>query len=186
MPQIVAAVTAQYTGVAGFGEGKVTPTFASIVHFALLLRALMNQPLVPRHPSGAAGEVMTETSSVDLVRMGGLLFRGVGISVALVLLLYGAYHAIDVFVQVGRLLKDPSQAAPAVDSLAEIIDAPQLKFLFNGQDVGVGRAVAVILLGLGYLLWAWIPLAIIGAAGKLLHLLAGGRPAPPPPPPRGD
>ncbi len=159
---------------------------AAIVHLALPFCALMNQPLVPRHPSGAAGELTTETPSIDLLRIGGLLFRGVGISVALLLLLYGAYHAIDVFVQVGRLLKDPSQGAPAVDSLAEIIDAPHLKFLLNGQDVGVGRTVAVILLGMGYLLWAWIPLAIIGAAGKLLHLLAGGRPAPPPPPPRRD
>ncbi|MDP1560575.1 MAG: hypothetical protein Q8M16_04175 [Pirellulaceae bacterium] len=46
-----------------------------------------------------------------------------------------------------------------------------MRFNHAGDTVEVGRLVAVLVLGIGYVLWAWIPLWIIGTAARVLKSL---------------
>ncbi len=128
----------------------------------------MADPMVPRHPSGSTGELAPDHEMFDLFRSIGTLLRLLVVAVLCLMLLYGVYCAIDVFGQVGGLLKDPARLKEPVDSLATIIHADQLTVTINDEKVGFGRVVAIVLLGFGHLLWAWIPLLIISVSTRLL------------------
>ncbi len=144
----------------------------------------MPDPFIPKHPHGVAGENLVEPPPVDILRAMGMMFRGLAMTAVFLLLLCGAYYAIDVFRQIGALVNNPATGKAAVDSLAEIIDAPQLSFPVNGKSVGFGKVAAVIILGIGYLLWAWVPLTILSVSGRLLLTLAGDKKPPAAPRPR--
>ncbi|MFO0906012.1 MAG: hypothetical protein U0939_23595 [Pirellulales bacterium] len=145
----------------------------------------MADPLVPRHPQGTSGDLPHETGAGDLFRSLGHLVRMIVMGVLFVLLLYGVYYALEVFTQVGGIVKDPQQIKQPIEKLTEIIQGEQLVVPVEGEKMPLGRVVAVVLLGFGYLLWAWIPLLIISLAGRLLLAIAGYRKEPgPPPPPR--
>ena len=135
----------------------------------------MVDPIVPRHPQGTSGELPHESGAGDLFRSLGNLIRLIVMGVLFILLLYGVYYALDVFVQVGAIVKDPQQIKQPIEKLTEIIQGEQLIVPVEGEKLPLGRVIAVILLGLGYLLWAWIPLLIISLAGRLLLTLAGYR-----------
>ncbi|MFO0819341.1 MAG: hypothetical protein U1A77_15450 [Pirellulales bacterium] len=142
----------------------------------------MADPFVPRHPQGTASDVGHHAPAVDLVRTIGLVFRGLALFIVLGLFIFGAYYAVDVFLHLGKLVKNPADASGPIDQVAEIIDAQQLVIGTQGQTVNVGRVAAFALYGVSIVLWAWIPLSIMSVSGRLLLLLATGRKPPPPPP----
>lgn len=90
-----------------------------------------------------------------------------------VLILVGAYYAVQVFFTVGGLLRDPAGLDAPVKRLAEVISADKLAFNAGGQQVEPGGTLALCLLLVWNIFWAWIPLAIIAAGGRLVA--AGSR-----------
>jgi hypothetical protein len=116
----------------------------------------------------------------DWLKMAGRLCRGVGLTLVLVLFMFGVWNAFQVFWQVQRLVTDPAQAGTSVDTIANLIDAENITFSSNGQAaVKLGRAVSFAFLLMLYIVWVWVPMVIIGTTGRLL--LAGFDRKPPPP-----
>jgi hypothetical protein len=66
--------------------------------------------------------------------------------------------------------------------MAKTIDAEHLAVDMGEQTIAPGRLLAMLILLLWYLLWAWIPLATLGAGGRLLYwtFRLGNKPAEPP------
>jgi len=89
----------------------------------------------------------------------------------LVTLLIAAYQAFSVFLQIGVLLRDPGAAESAVETVARLIEAEKLAFSHFNDRIKIRRLVSVLVLGFGYLLWASIPLWIIGTAARVLKSL---------------
>jgi hypothetical protein len=86
----------------------------------------------------------------------------------LVLILVGAIYAVQVFWSVGSLLKNPAGLEGPVKTMEQLISAEKLGIQFNGQPVNFGGMIALCLLFLWYVFWAWIPLALIAAGGRLV------------------
>src|SRR5688572_26190091 len=85
-----------------------------------------------------------------------------------VLILVGVVYGVQVFLTVGSLLKDPAGLDAPVKAMEKVISAENLALNINGQAIQVGGAVALMLMFLWYVFWAWIPLAIIAAGGRLV------------------
>ncbi len=108
-------------------------------------------------------------SNVDLVNGIQLVFRGLTSTAVLLLLLCGTCYAIDVFVKVAAILNRPQAIEEHLAALARMIDADKLVIEFQpGKSFSIGRVVALCLFGVGYLLWASIPLKIVSTVGRLL------------------
>jgi hypothetical protein len=90
-----------------------------------------------------------------------------------VLILVGAIYAVQVFFSVGGLLKDPAQLGAPVKRVEEVISADKLTMNVGGEQVEPGGTISLCLLLLWYMFWAWIPLALIAAGGRLVA--AGSR-----------
>ncbi len=104
-------------------------------------------------------------SPLELVMAGARIFTLVA---GLLLILVGSVYAVEVFWSVGSLLKDPAGLEGPVKSFEKIISAENLALPLNGQPVQFGGAIALSLLFVWYAFWAWIPLALIGAGGRLV------------------
>ncbi len=63
---------------------------------------------------------------------------------------------------------DPSSIKEQVLQINDLIDGDQLNFGDPANPVAVGRTVSMVILGLIYLVWAWIPLLLIGVTGRVL------------------
>lgn len=129
----------------------------------------MTDPVVPRHPAGASGQTEQEPTNFDLTRGMDVFFRGLALSVLVIVLICGVYYGVEVFWRIGDLLTDPKKAESAVKSVAEMIDADKLTIEYQpGKILQPGRALALLLLGLGHLAWAWIPVQVIATTGRVL------------------
>ena len=85
------------------------------------------------------------------------------------LLVVGVYQANIVFQQVGRLIMDPKHAETSVDQIAKMIDYESLRFAQeNNNVISFGRLLSFLLLLSCYLVWLWVPLAIIATCARLL------------------
>ncbi len=104
-------------------------------------------------------------SPLDMLLAGARIFTLVA---GVVLILVGVVYAVQVFLTVGSIVKNPAALEGPVKSFEKVISAEQLAVNVNGQAVRVGGAVALMLLFVWYLFWAWIPLAIIAAGGRLV------------------
>jgi hypothetical protein len=104
-------------------------------------------------------------SPLELVMAGARVFTLVA---GIVLILVGAVYAVQVFWSVGSLLKNPAGLEGPVKTVEKLISAENLAVPVNGQPVQFGGAIAMCLLLLWYLFWAWIPLALIAAGGRLV------------------
>jgi hypothetical protein len=102
---------------------------------------------------------------MDMILAGARVFT---LIVGVVLILVGVVYAVQVFLTVGSLLKDPGGLAAPVKAVEKVISAENLALNVNGQPVAFGGVVALLLMFLWYAFWAWIPLAIIAAGGRLV------------------
>lgn len=84
------------------------------------------------------------------------------------LILVGAVYAVSVFLSVGSLLKNPAALAGPLETFKRLIGADKLVLNAGGQVVEVGGMAAIGILFLWYVFWAWIPLALIAAGGRLV------------------
>lgn len=141
----------------------------------------MNDPLTSNN-SLVGGETTPVSSELDLKwlpelasRIGRWLARGI----VLLMLVFAVYYAFQVFFQVGSLLRDPANAEPAVQTVAQLIEADKLRVSHMGESIEFGRLISVLVLGLGYVFWALIPLWIIGTAIQALKTLQTGPASPP-------
>lgn len=89
--------------------------------------------------------------------------------IGLGLVLTGAYYALDVFQAVGVLVRDPKGLEGPTAAMATVIDAERLAVKLGDQSVAPGKWAALGCLFGWYVLWCWIPLAIIGAGGRVLY-----------------
>jgi hypothetical protein len=105
------------------------------------------------------------TSPMDLL-LGGA--RILTLMAGVVLILVGVVYAVQVFLTVGSLLKNPTGLEGPVKAMEKVISAEQMALNINGQAIPFGGAVALLLMFLWYVFWAWIPLAIIAAGGRLV------------------
>ena len=108
------------------------------------------------------------SSPDDLVGALAALLRGLCLVAFFVVLVIGMYYAIQVFTQVGRVITDPGIARDSVDAIAEMIDAEKLTWNLGQDPIEPGRLIAYLLLFVWYLIWFWIPMALIHAAGKII------------------
>lgn len=88
--------------------------------------------------------------------------------IGVVLILVGVAYAVQVFQAVGGLLRDPAGLEAPVQKMQKIIGAEKMEVNINGQAFPVGGAISLLLMFLWYAFWAWIPLAIIAAGGRLV------------------
>lgn len=116
----------------------------------------MDNPHDPRPPSESTLETFA-----NIVRYLSLL----GIFSLLVL---GVCQANTVFQQVGRLITDPKHAEASVDQIAKMIDTESLKISLPDNVISFGRLLSFLLLLVCYLVWLWVPLAIIATCARLL------------------
>lgn len=86
------------------------------------------------------------------------------------LLIFGCYYAIQVFLQIGRLVQNPAIAKEAVGTVADMIEAEQLVVPIGKEQepIKIGKLIALLVVVFGYFLWSWIPLKIVGIAGSSL------------------
>ena len=97
------------------------------------------------------------------------LTRVLCLFVLLGLLIFGSYYAIYAFLQVGKVLADPSLAEQAVETISRMIDGEQLVIpVAENEKIPVGKFVSLLALFFGYLIWVWIPLKIVGIVGIVL------------------
>ncbi len=105
-------------------------------------------------------------SPLDLVMAGA---RMLTLLAGVVLILVGVVYAVQVFLAVGSLLKDPAAGLEGpVKGVEKLISAETMVLDLNGQTVRFGGTTAMLLMFVWYAFWAWIPLAIIGAGGRLV------------------
>lgn len=105
------------------------------------------------------------SSPMDMLLVGA---RVLTLIAGVVLILVGVVYAVQVFLTVGSLLRDPAGLEGPVKAVEKVISAENLALNLNGQAIQVGGMVAMLLMFLWYVFWAWIPLAIIVAGGKLV------------------
>jgi hypothetical protein len=105
------------------------------------------------------------SSPIDMLLAGARILT---LITGVVLILVGVVYGIQVFLTVGSLLKNPAGLEAPVKAMEKVISAENLALNINGQAIQVGGAVALLLMFLWYVFWAWIPLAIIAAGGKLV------------------
>lgn len=89
--------------------------------------------------------------------------------VGLLLVVMGACYAISVFSTVGGILKSPQGLQAPVEAMAATIHADELKITVAEVSIAPGYVVALLLVLLWHVFWAWIPLALLGAGGRLLY-----------------
>jgi hypothetical protein len=101
--------------------------------------------------------------------------------VGLLLVAMGACYAISVFSTVGAILKNPQGLQAPVEAMAATIHADELKVTVGESSIAPGHVVALLLVLLWHMFWAWIPLALLAAGGRLLYWTfhAGPKPGPP-------
>lgn len=129
----------------------------------------MTDPVIPRYPAGASGQPASEPAPADLTRGMDVFFRGLALSVLVIVLLCGVYYGLEVFGRIGAILKDPKQVEAAVVSTTQLIDGDKLKVEYQpDKTLEPGRAIALVLLGVGYLVWAMIPIQIVATTGRVL------------------
>ena len=111
-----------------------------------------------------------------------LAARIAGQVVGLLLVLLGAGYVLYAFTAIGGIVRNPNQLDAAVAAMARTIDAEHLAVKVGEETIAPGRLLAMLILLLWYLLWSWIPLAILGAGGRLLYwtFRLGNKPAEPP------
>lgn len=88
--------------------------------------------------------------------------------VGVVLILAGVVYSVQVFQAVGGLLRDPAGLEAPLQKMQKMIGAEKMEVNLNGQPFPVGGAISLLLMFLWYAFWAWIPLAIIAAGGRLV------------------
>ncbi len=128
--------------------------------------------LIGRESPPTAGELNLQV----LADWAGRVLRWTARGIVLLMLIVGVYYAFDVFFQVGALLRDPAAAEASVLAVSGLIEGEKLRFDHFGEVIEVGRLVAVLVLGLGYVLLASIPLWIIGTAARVLQALGNHHP----------
>ena len=104
-------------------------------------------------------------SPLDVIMTGARLLT---VFAGVILILAGVVYAVQVFQAVGGLLRDPAGLQAPVETMAKIIGAEKLEININGQPLAIGGVVSLLLMFLWYAFWAWIPLAIIAAGGRLV------------------
>ncbi|MDA0660253.1 MAG: hypothetical protein O3C60_15645 [Planctomycetota bacterium] len=128
----------------------------------------MNNPHDPQVPSDSIPEAIANV-------MRYLCLIGI-----FMLLVVGVYQASIVFQQVGRLITDTKHVEASVDQIAKMIDTESLKIVQQDNVISFGRLISFLLLLVCYLVWLWVPLAIIATCARLLlvGLMPRGRTVP--------
>ncbi|QDT66355.1 hypothetical protein [Calycomorphotria hydatis] len=100
------------------------------------------------------------------------LVRMLMVVIGALLLIVGAYLGYQVFAQLGLVIREGDGLEAGVERIAKIIDADTMHYKDQqkGVDIPIGRTVAMVCYGGWFLLWVWIPLALIRVAGSLLSL----------------
>lgn len=104
----------------------------------------------------------------DMVDTAGYIVRGITMLILTLLLVLGAYYALKVFVRIGGVATQPAEIEEQVIAINNIIEGEQLNFGNPQQPIRVGRTISMVILGIIYLVWAWIPLLIIATTGRVL------------------
>lgn len=139
----------------------------------------MVNPEVSRYPAGTSGQIPHESGSGDLVRGLDVFFRGLTLSVLVIVMICGVYYAIEVFGRIGGILSDPKQVETAVGDVARMVESDKMKIEYEpNKTFEPGRALALVLLGIGYLVWSWIPIQIVAVTGRVLLSMTKKPPEP--------
>jgi hypothetical protein len=104
----------------------------------------------------------------DLFELSGKIVRVACQLVGLLLILLGAFYVLNVFSAVGGVIAKPEGIEALPKAISQAIDADRMVVKTETTEVAFGKAVAMLFTLLWYLLWAWIPLALLYAGGKLV------------------
>jgi len=108
-------------------------------------------------------------SSDDIAGTLETLIRAACLVVAFGVFLLATYYAISVFVEVGKVVKDPTLASKSVASIAQIIDADKINVpARDNKTVPTGKSIAYGLMLCGYVLWMWVPLVLLKISGHVI------------------
>lgn len=93
-----------------------------------------------------------------------------------VVLLVGTYYALLVFLELGKFIKNPATAKEAVEAVADHIDADRLSFGADPESsFQPGKLIAFVLYLFLFILWFWIPMALIALSGRVILRSLPGR-----------
>ncbi len=107
--------------------------------------------------------------AVGIVDAIAMVTRGLCLIGVFVLLVVSACLGISVFYMIGGFIRDPSIAQDSINSIAELISAEKLTFAYaDDQLLEFGNLVAFILYLFCFLLWLYVPAALITVSSRIL------------------
>lgn len=98
------------------------------------------------------------------------MIRSLAAIVGLCLVVAGGYLTIQVFFEVGAVIRDPAGVGKTIEGFAQLIQADKL-ILSGGEgkpNVEPGRFIATFMLLIWFFIWAWIPIALLSAGGSVV------------------
>jgi hypothetical protein len=104
----------------------------------------------------------------DLFDLSGKIVRMACQVVGLLLILLGAFYLLSVFRAVSEIIARPEGLEALPKAIAAAIDSERMIVKTETAEVAFGKAVAMLFTIMWYILWAWIPLALLYAGGKLV------------------
>lgn len=104
------------------------------------------------------------------------IVRGMCLFVGCLLLAVGCWFGLKVFFEVGTVIADPASASESVAAIAKMIDADKLVILQKDNRIEFGKTVAFGAFFVWHILWMWIPVSLLYAAGRIIICgLSNGR-----------
>ncbi|QDT39654.1 hypothetical protein [Stratiformator vulcanicus] len=108
----------------------------------------------------------------DMAEATMAVLRMLSLLIAIGLLIFAGFMVVRVFEQIGSIVTEGKGFEKAAARMEELIHADKLSYKDPARniDIEAGPLVAMMVLGGWYLLWIWIPLALLKIAGSIIPL----------------
>lgn len=96
------------------------------------------------------------------------VLRAVGAALGIIAIIFGLSYATRLFAGIFSALRAPENCQALVDTWSAAVGGEQLDIVISGATYHCARIVAVVILGGGSMILAWLSLGLIAAGGKIV------------------